>query len=219
MEHRNKGSDPLLTRLVYGLINWLTDVPLEKGYSQVDWMRQSRAAPPPRPRKGITMDEVRQHRSRDDAWMVFRNRVYNMTPYLRFHPGGADILMKAAGKDGTALFMKYHPWVAIDALMEKCLVGFLAEEHDGAVAQAQGQAQQPQQAPARTANEGQAQQSDRASGSGVCVGPEAADQQASQTRASSEAVAAEAGGEAMEVEEGVHGSAGSSAHLQQPQIS
>lgn len=54
-------------------------------------------------------------------------QVYNITPYLKFHPGGSDILLKAAGKDGTLLFMKYHPWVNIDALMEKCLIGLSAE--------------------------------------------------------------------------------------------
>lgn len=50
-------------------------VPLEKGYSQVDWMRVSRATPAPKLRKDITMEEVAQHKTRDDAWMVFRNRV------------------------------------------------------------------------------------------------------------------------------------------------
>lgn len=54
-------------------------------------------------------------------------QVYDITPYLNFHPGGRDILLKAAGKDGTALFMKYHPWVNIAALMEKCLLGSLGE--------------------------------------------------------------------------------------------
>ncbi|KAG2443727.1 hypothetical protein HXX76_002073 [Chlamydomonas incerta] len=58
--------------------------------------------------------------------MVLRGKVYNISPYLRFHPGGVPILMKAAGKDGTALFTKYHPWVNADALLEKCLVGLLA---------------------------------------------------------------------------------------------
>lgn len=33
-------------------------------------------------------------------------QVYNLTPYLRFHPGGVDILASMAGKDGTAQFMK-----------------------------------------------------------------------------------------------------------------
>jgi hypothetical protein len=34
----------------------------------------------------------------------------------------------AAGKDGTELFYKTHPWVNIDSLLASCLVGFLATE-------------------------------------------------------------------------------------------
>lgn len=30
--------------------------------------------------------------------------VYNVTPYMEYHPGGEDELMKAAGTDGTDLF-------------------------------------------------------------------------------------------------------------------
>jgi cytochrome-b5 reductase len=69
------------------------------------------------------MEEVKAHKSRDDAWMVLSGRVYNITPYMPFHPGGADILMAAAGKDGTALFQRYHPWVNGHALLESCLLG------------------------------------------------------------------------------------------------
>ncbi len=58
--------------------------------------------------------------------------MYHITPYLKFHPGGAAILVKAAGKDGTALFTKYHAWVNADALLEKCLVGLLAQPGTGA---------------------------------------------------------------------------------------
>ena len=39
-------------------------------------------------------------------------QVYNITHYLRFHPGGVPLLLKIAGKDGTALFNKYHAWVS-----------------------------------------------------------------------------------------------------------
>lgn len=31
-------------------------------------------------------------------------KVYNVTQYMDFHPGGRDQLMKAAGADGTQLF-------------------------------------------------------------------------------------------------------------------
>ncbi|PSC69297.1 cytochrome b5 domain-containing RLF [Micractinium conductrix] len=108
-------------------------VPFEKGYSQMDWVRLTQThpdlaglGPGGRLRRGITLAEVAQHSSPDDCWTVLRGKVYNMTPYLRFHPGGTPLLLKIAGKDGTALFNKYHAWVNYDFLMAKCLVGMLA---------------------------------------------------------------------------------------------
>jgi cytochrome b involved in lipid metabolism len=98
----------------------------------MDWLRLTRTHPDLAGRNGgpvrkdITMQEVKQHNKLDDAWMVLDGRIYNIGPYLRYHPGGIDILLKAAGKDGSALFKKYHAWVNGHALMEKCLVGFLA---------------------------------------------------------------------------------------------
>lgn len=104
-------------------------VPLEKGFSQVSWLKLTKSGADltggQGRRRDITLEEVRQHRTADDAWMVLHGKVYNITPYLHYHPGGADILMKAAGKDGTSLFNKYHPWVNAHALLEKCLIGLL----------------------------------------------------------------------------------------------
>ncbi|EFJ49789.1 hypothetical protein VOLCADRAFT_46640, partial [Volvox carteri f. nagariensis] len=111
--------------------NAFPQVPLEKGYTQVDWLRLSKSGTDLNGlggkalRRDITLEEVKKHHTADDAWMVLRGKVYNIGPYMRFHPGGAAILLKAAGKDGTSLFMKYHPWVNADALLEKCLVGML----------------------------------------------------------------------------------------------
>jgi len=31
-------------------------------------------------------------------------KVYNITPYMKFHPGGTGDLMQAAGKDSTIIF-------------------------------------------------------------------------------------------------------------------
>lgn len=36
--------------------------------------------------------------------------VYNVTPYIDYHPGGEDELMKAAGIDGTDLFDQVEIW-------------------------------------------------------------------------------------------------------------
>lgn len=55
--------------------------------------------------------------------MAIRGKVYNVTRYLDYHPGGADQLMRGAGKDATSLFDEHHAWVNIDQLLAKCYVG------------------------------------------------------------------------------------------------
>lgn len=76
-------------------------------------------------RKDIPLSEVKQHCTADDAWTVIHNKVYNLTPYLSFHPGGVDYLLKVAGKDGTVLFNKYHRWVNIDFMLQRCMIGHI----------------------------------------------------------------------------------------------
>ena len=33
-------------------------------------------------------------------WTVFKGKVYNLTPYLNFHPGGVKIMKSVLGKAG-----------------------------------------------------------------------------------------------------------------------
>ena len=48
---------------------------------------------------------MKRHKSNDDCWMALNGKVYDITKYIPYHPGGKKI-MAAAGKDGTALFSK-----------------------------------------------------------------------------------------------------------------
>ncbi|CUS20578.1 LAQU0S01e09824g1_1 [Lachancea quebecensis] len=72
----------------------------------------------------ITKAQLQKHSTAEDCWCLLNQRVYCISSYLDFHPGGAEILLKtAAGKDATALFNKYHRWVNYERLLETCLVG------------------------------------------------------------------------------------------------
>ncbi|ROW10760.1 hypothetical protein VPNG_05047 [Cytospora leucostoma] len=51
-----------------------------------------------------TAKDVAVHRGKDDAWMVIHGEVYDVTKYLEEHPGGADILIEAAGTDAGDAF-------------------------------------------------------------------------------------------------------------------
>jgi len=104
-------------------------VVLEKGYSLMDWIRYSKSTPNIAGNNGvlrkITYEELAQHDKPDDCWMAIFDKVYNCTPYLKFHPGGVDELLKGAGKNATQLFNDVHPWVNFQNMMEKCLIGSL----------------------------------------------------------------------------------------------
>lgn len=62
----------------------------------------------------LTPSELKQHRRRDDAWSAFNGKVYNITAYLPFHPGGEKELMRVAGRDGTKLFGAFRLHVSVD---------------------------------------------------------------------------------------------------------
>ncbi|SCV01289.1 LAME_0G15236g1_1 [Lachancea meyersii CBS 8951] len=76
------------------------------------------------PPLNINLAHLKQHKTADDCWCVLGNKVYCITAYLDFHPGGVDILLRsAAGKNATVLFDKYHRWVNYEKLLEHCYVG------------------------------------------------------------------------------------------------
>jgi cytochrome b involved in lipid metabolism len=56
--------------------------------------------------------------------------VYNMTPYLPYHPGGEPELLRVAGKDGSKLFGEVHPWVNWEGMLEGCLIGVAVAEEE-----------------------------------------------------------------------------------------
>ncbi|CUA75857.1 Cytochrome b5 reductase 4 [Rhizoctonia solani] len=76
----------------------------------------------------VTPSMLKEHRSRDDAWSAFGGKVYNITSYLPYHPGGEKELMRVAGRDGSKLFATTHAWVNLDFMLDGCLVGFLVPE-------------------------------------------------------------------------------------------
>lgn len=49
---------------------------------------------------GITYAELASHNTRVDCWHAYSGKVYNVTPFLKYHPGGVGEMMRAAGKDG-----------------------------------------------------------------------------------------------------------------------
>lgn len=109
-------------------------VVLKQGHSPLDWaninkkvskhvLRGVPANTPPPQFVQITKEELKGHKVITDCWTSINGKVFNITPYVDFHPGGVEEIMKCAGRDGTALFNKYHSWVNADRMLENCCVG------------------------------------------------------------------------------------------------
>ncbi|KAL2352953.1 heme/steroid binding protein-like protein [Cryomyces antarcticus] len=117
---------------------------LTPGHSPLDWAALQKSSPN---LSGVstllrvTPSQLAHHNGRRDrtsatkakkpAWSAWRGKVYNLTPYLPFHPGGEGELLRAAGKHGDALFNEVHPWVNWENMLGSCLVGVLVAEEEG----------------------------------------------------------------------------------------
>ncbi|EXF75689.1 hypothetical protein CFIO01_04622 [Colletotrichum fioriniae PJ7] len=112
---------------------------LTPGHSPLDWARISgpnadlRNLPPSTPYLKVTPSMLKKMTGRKgkDAWMALGGRVYNISPYLPYHPAGEPELLRGAGRDATKLFGEIHPWVNYETMLSACLVGLLVDEEEG----------------------------------------------------------------------------------------
>jgi nitrate reductase (NAD(P)H) len=66
----------------------------------------------------FSMEEVAKHNREGDSWFVVHNQVYDATPFLKEHPGGAESIILASGMDATEDFMAIHSENALKMLRD-----------------------------------------------------------------------------------------------------
>ncbi|GAA5933139.1 cytochrome b5-like heme/steroid binding domain-containing protein [Sporobolomyces koalae] len=103
-------------------------VRVEKGFSQLDWAKLNRSGEVDlrggaTELRRISTSEMALHNTKEDCWQAYNGKVYNVGPFLRYHPGGGGEMMRGAGKDVLA-----HAWVNYETLLENCLIGFLVRD-------------------------------------------------------------------------------------------
>jgi cytochrome b involved in lipid metabolism len=89
------------------------------------WFEFAASLPEPVALKTFTWEEVALHRAEKDCWIVLEGRVYNLTPFLSFHPAGIPVLKAFFGRDATMAFRKAHAWICHEKMLSKCLLGFI----------------------------------------------------------------------------------------------
>ncbi|KAK5645783.1 hypothetical protein RI129_004247 [Pyrocoelia pectoralis] len=76
----------------------------------------------------ITLEEVSWHDTISDCWIVIYDRVYDITDFLKEHPGGHDVLLDYAGRDGTCAFRGVGHSKAAHGALKEFLIGELPME-------------------------------------------------------------------------------------------
>jgi cytochrome b involved in lipid metabolism len=60
----------------------------------------------------LTAAEVLKHNTALDCWSVIKGEVYDLTSYVKDHPGGASLIKAICGLDGSTLFTSEHAGAA-----------------------------------------------------------------------------------------------------------
>jgi L-lactate dehydrogenase (cytochrome) len=66
----------------------------------------------------INLLQVQRHNDCDSCWVIVEGEVYDVTDFLEEHPGGANIILRYAGKDATE-YLPVHPLGTIEKELPK----------------------------------------------------------------------------------------------------
>ena len=95
----SKSSTKVCLQPGFGPLDWAKLKSSNEDLRKVDWSYPIPISPKMMSRHRRSKDSFD-----DEVWSSFKGKVYNITSYLPFHPGGEKDLLRVAGKDGTDLF-------------------------------------------------------------------------------------------------------------------
>ncbi|KAH0533400.1 hypothetical protein TsFJ059_001974 [Trichoderma semiorbis] len=75
-------------------------------------------------------EEVAVHKTRDDLWVMIHGKVYDVSKYVRDHPGGADVLIDVAGTDATEAYEEVGHSEDADGILKTYLIGTAKDAHE-----------------------------------------------------------------------------------------
>jgi len=77
--------------------------------------------------KTFTVDEVSKHHTRNDCYLIINKKVYDVSSYINYHPGGTNSIISNCGKEVTGIFARIHSNSAWD-LLKKYKVGIIVDK-------------------------------------------------------------------------------------------
>ncbi|KAM9301896.1 acyl-CoA 6-desaturase [Gastrophryne carolinensis] len=76
-----------------------------------------------------TWEEIQKHNTKNDKWLVIDRKVYNISDWVKRHPGGLRVIGHFAGEDASEAFQAFHPDLKfVRKFLKPLFVGELAEK-------------------------------------------------------------------------------------------
>tara|TARA_Y100000389_G_C17457588_1_gene519234 strand:- start:120 stop:2033 length:1914 start_codon:yes stop_codon:yes gene_type:complete len=72
-----------------------------------------------------TRQDVENHNLQNDLWIIIENKVYDLTEFINFHPGGKNIILEKAGQDATYSFNQMGHSMYARNIMNRYFIGNL----------------------------------------------------------------------------------------------
>ncbi|KAI6221423.1 Cytochrome b5 heme-binding domain-containing protein [Aphelenchoides fujianensis] len=79
----------------------------------------------------FTRAEVALHNTRSSAWIIVRNKVYDISDFFDEHPGGDIVLLDRIGDDATIEFYGQEHSADAKEMLKDRLIGRLKDEEKG----------------------------------------------------------------------------------------
>ena len=75
--------------------------------------------------KIISPEELQRHKTTTSCWIAVDGIVYDVTKFLKSHPGGAQVILDSSGRDATEEFFSFHKKEVLAKYGPKLRVGVL----------------------------------------------------------------------------------------------
>ncbi|EIW69133.1 cytochrome b5 [Tremella mesenterica] len=73
--------------------------------------------------KTYTMEQLKEHGSKESLWMLLHDKVYDVTRFMDEHPGGDEVMLEEAGRDATEAFEDVGHSDEARSMLPKMLLG------------------------------------------------------------------------------------------------
>lgn len=79
--------------------------------------------------KQISRDEIGKHNKKDDCWIILDGNVYDITTYLKYHPGSEDKILQYGGEDATLEFNYWMHSKNAKKIKDKFCIGIVKKDN------------------------------------------------------------------------------------------